>query len=120
MGTVSFLSVLTAAIFKLNQPVTHLFTRLMMPLHLAFIIPFIRLGQRLHGAELLEASVPELVNRFKNDPMGFLGDFGLAAWHGFAAWLLVAPFLLLGVKLLLTPVFRACANKWSRNKEVTS
>lgn len=117
MGTVSVLSIAAAAVFKLNQPVTHLFNRIVLPLHIALIIPFIRLGQRIHGAELLNATVPELVAQFGEAPMKFLGDFGLAAWHGFVAWLLIAPLLLIGVKLMLTPVFRASAQKVMKMKE---
>lgn len=116
LGTVSFLSVSAAAIFKLNQPITHLFTRLMLPLHLGLIVPFIRLGQRIHGVDLLNASVSEMVTQFKESPLEFLNDFGLAAWHGFIAWLLVAPFVLMGVKLILTPVFRYCAKRAKRSK----
>ena len=120
MGTVSALSVTAAAIFKLNQPVTHLFTRLVLPLHLLLIVPFIRLGQRIHGVELLSATVPELVERFGADPMQFLRDFGLAAWHGFVAWALVAPLLLFAIKLMITPIFKQVAKRLNRKQEVTS
>ncbi|MGJ8722967.1 MAG: DUF2062 domain-containing protein [Roseibacillus sp.] len=120
MGTVSAVSVAGAAVFKLNQPITHLFTRLMLPLHLLLIVPFIRLGQRIHGAELLSATVPELVQQFQEAPMKFLGDFGLAAWHGFVAWALVAPFLLFAVKLILTPLFQILGKRMRRNEEVAA
>ena len=120
MGTVSALSVAAAAVFKLNQPVTHLFTRIVLPLHLLLIVPFIRLGQRIHGAELLSATVPELVEQFGADPMQFLRDFGLAAWHGLVAWTLVAPLLLFAVKLILTPLFEFLAKRWRARQEAAS
>lgn len=120
MGTVSLLSVFAAAAFKLNQAITHLFTRIVLPLHIGLIIPFIRLGQRIHGAELLSATVPELVKRFGDAPMQFLRDFGLAAWHGFVAWLLVAPLLLFLVKWALTPIFTQLSKRASTGKEASA
>lgn len=120
MGTVSLFSITTAAVLRLNQPVTHLFNRLVLPLHLALIIPFIQLGQWLHRAPILSATVPELLQRFWKDPGQFALDFGLAAWHGFVAWLIVAPFLLLGVKTLLTPMLRKLSFAASTAKEVNA
>jgi len=104
MGSTTLITAAAAWAFKLNQPVIHIFKTLVYPLHLALILVFIRLGERMHGAELIKFSIPQLLERFKDDPLQFAQDFGLAAWHGITAWMLVAPFILVGGRLIATPI----------------
>ncbi len=111
MGSTTLVGFLVAAAFKLNQPVLHAFKTLVYPLHLALILVFIRLGQRLHGVPLLTLSIPQMLVRFQEDPMQFVRDFGMAAWHGVTAWMLVAPFLALAIKFSVTPILARFAKK---------
>jgi len=117
MGTTSLVCFIFGAVFKLNQPVLHTFKTLVYPLHLALILVFIRLGQRLHGVPLLALSIPQMLNRFQADPMQFARDFGLAAWHGITAWMLVAPILAIAVKFTITPILIRFAFKISTTRE---
>lgn len=117
MGTTSIVGFIFAAAFKLNQPVLHAFKTLVYPLHLALILVFIRLGQRLHGVPLLTLSIPQMLVRFQDDPMQFARDFGLAAWHGVTAWMLVAPFLAVAIKYSITPILIRFAEKVRANRE---
>jgi hypothetical protein len=117
MGTPSVICFLFGAAFRLNQPVLHAFKTLVYPLHLALILVFIRLGQRLHGVPLLTLSIPQMVARFRDDPALFARDFGLAAWHGITAWLIVAPIIAIIVKLAVTPVLaRVAASARARSQ----
>lgn len=111
MGTTSIVCFVFGAAFRLNQPVLHVFKTVVYPLHLALILVFIRLGQRLHGVPLLALSIPQMLVRFQEDPGQFARDFGLAAWHGVTAWLLVAPVLALLVKFTITPFLVRFARK---------
>jgi uncharacterized protein (DUF2062 family) len=111
MGSTSLVCLLAGWALKLNQVVLHLFKSLVYPLHLALILVFIRLGELLSGAPLIAFSIPELLARFKDDPLKFAGDFGLAAWHGILAWMLIAPFLAYGIKLAVMPALRALKAK---------
>jgi len=117
MGTTTILCLLVGWIFKLNQTVLHVFKSLVYPLHLILILGFIRMGQKLHGVPLLALSIPQMVTRFKTDPMQFARDFGLAAWHGITAWMIVAPFLAILIKMLATPLLRKAARKIQSRKE---
>ncbi len=112
LGSTTALCFFAAYLFRLNQPVMYVFKTLIYPLHLSLILVFIRYGQKMHGAELIRFSVPQLLERFLNDPMQFAKDFGLAAWHGITAWMLVAPFLVLAGRLIATPILQTAQNQW--------
>ncbi len=109
MGTPTLVCLLAGWAFRLNHVVMQVFKELVYPLHLALILVFIRLGERLTGAPLISFSIPELLGKFKADPLQFAGDFGLAAWHGVVAWLLIAPVAVVLVKWLATPMVRRIA-----------
>ncbi len=111
MGSTTVLCVLVGWIFHLNQPVLHVFKALVYPLHLALILVFIRLGERLYGVPLISFSIPELVSKFKDAPLQFGRDFGMAAWHGVSAWLLIAPFAMILIKGAVTPMLRRVLKK---------
>jgi len=99
MGSTSLICFAAGWIFKLNQPILHLFKTLTYPLHLALILVFIRLGQHLNGVPPIPFSIPEMMNQFKDSPTQFAKDFGMAAWYGIEAWFLSA--------LILIPILRA-------------
>ena len=113
-GTRAWLCLTAGAVFKLNQPILHTFKGLMYPMHLALIIPFIQLGQRLFGLEPLELSVDSLKREAAAGMLDFFQHFGWVILRASAAWLLVAPFLLLGLKWLLSPVMKRLARKLSQ------
>ena len=85
MGSTSIMCFIFGWLFKLNQPVLHLFKTLTYPIHLPLILIFIRLGQKMHGVPLLSLSIPELLGQFKDSPLQFAKDFGIAALHGIEA-----------------------------------
>ena len=118
MGSTTLLCLAAGWLLRLNQPVLHVFRAVVYPLHLALILVFIRMGERLHGADLIAFSIPQLVGRFKDDPLRFASDFGLAAWHGITAWLLVAPLLVIVIKVAVMPPLRAAKAKLDRGKEL--
>jgi len=118
MGSTTILCAAAAWILRLNQPVTQLCKSAVYPLHLALILVFIRLGQRLFGVPLLTLSIPELMARFQQSPARFGRDFGMAALQGITAWLLVGPPLAVGIKWAITPLMRRAAVRLEYGKEV--
>ncbi len=106
MGTTSLVCLVAGWIFHLNQGLLHVFKAVVYPLHLALILVFIRMGERLWGAPLIPFSIPELLVKFKADPILFAREFGMAAWHGVSAWLIVAPFAALLIRWAVLPVVR--------------
>lgn len=118
MGSTTLLCLLVGWMLRLNQPVLHVFKILVYPLHLALILVFIHLGERLYGVPLISLSIPDLLGRFKADPLQFARDFSMAAWHGVSAWLLVAPIIAVLIKILTTPGLRLLEAKLDRTNEV--
>lgn len=120
MGSTTLICLLAGWLLRLNQPVLHVFKTVVYPLHLALILVFIRLGERLYGVPLISFSIPQLVVKFKDDPLQFARDFGLAAWHGVSAWLLIAPVVALLIKMAVMPLLRRLAQALERREEVAS
>jgi uncharacterized protein (DUF2062 family) len=120
MGTTSIVCLLVGWLFRLNQALLHLFKAVVYPLHLALILVFIRLGERLYGVPLISFSIPELMGKFKTDPIQFARDFGMAAWHGVSAWLVIAPFAVVVIKITATPILRRVASSLEKRKEVSA
>ena len=117
MGSTTLVCLLAGWAMNLNQALLQVFKTAVYPLHLALILVFIRLGERLYGAPLIAFSIPQLLARFKDDPLQFARDFGMAAWHGVSAWLLIAPLAALLIKMAVIPLVSRLAAK---HKEVLS
>jgi uncharacterized protein (DUF2062 family) len=118
MGTTTLVCLVAGWLLRLNQPVLHVFSNLVYPLHLVLILVFIRLGERLYGAPRMSFSIPQLLGKFKDDPLQFGREFGMTAWHGVSAWLLVAPVAAILIKLAVVPVLRQLEVSLKRRKEV--
>jgi len=117
MGTTTLVCLVAGCLLRLNQPILHVFSNLVYPLHLVLILVFIRLGERFHGAPRMSFSITQLLDRFKDDPLQFARDFGVSAWHGVSAWLLVAPVAAVLVKFAVMPVLKRLAVAIQRRRE---
>lgn len=106
MGSTSIVCFIAGFLFKLNQPVLHLFKTFTYPLQLALILVYIRLGQMLNGVPLIKFSIPQLLVRFKDDPAQFARDFGMAALHGIEAWAISAIFLIPVLYFISVPILK--------------
>ncbi len=120
MGTTTLICLFAGWAFGLNQPVLHVFSTVVYPLHLALILVFIRMGGHLFNAPLIPFSIPELIGKFKDSPLQFGRDFGMAAFHGVVAWLLVAPFATLLIKMITLPVLRRLRDAVAKRGEIVS
>ena len=120
MGTTTLVCLVAGSMLRLNQPVLHVFSNLVYPLHRLLILVFIRLGEHLYGAPRMSFSIPQLLGKFNDDPLQFARDFGISAWHGVSAWLLVAPVAAVLVKFAVTPVLKQVAASIQKRKEVAA
>ena len=120
MGTTTLVCFLMGWMLRLNQPVLHVFKTLVYPLHLAMILVFIRMGEHLYQVPLISFSIPQLLERFKVDPLQFVRDFGMTAWYGVSAWLIVAPLAAFLIKLAVMPFLMRLAETIKRRQELTS
>ncbi len=105
-GVRAWICLFVGWLFRLNQPVLHLFKSLSYPLHLALLLPFVQFGQRLFGEPSLKISVSMFEESFSRGFGAFLREFGWILLHAGVAWLLVAPVLLVVLRLVVTPLLR--------------
>lgn len=91
LGTTTALCAIAAIRLKLNQPVIQLVNWLVYPLQLALILIFVRIGELMTHAPLVNFSVPELIRTFHESPLKFLQVFGICQLQGLIAWLFIAP-----------------------------
>jgi uncharacterized protein (DUF2062 family) len=112
LGTTTMLCVIAGLWLKLNQPVIQLVNWLASPLQLVLILVFVRIGEWLLRAPHLSLSIPELIRKFHESPVGFFREFGMTGLHGIVAWLVIAP-VLTGVLYLslLAPLKKLAALK---------
>jgi hypothetical protein len=76
---------------------------------LLLIIPFVRLGERLTGAEPVAIDLATVARVFTETPGLFFERFGLAGLHAALAWVVVVPALAWVLRRLLLPTFRRLA-----------
>jgi uncharacterized protein (DUF2062 family) len=115
MGSTSLVCLIIGHLFRLNQPILHLFKTFTYPLQLALILVYIRLGQMLNGVPLIKFSIPQLLTRFKDDPTQFASDFGMAALHGIEAWAISAIFLIPAIYFISLPILKKLLEKIARS-----
>ncbi|MFM2151997.1 MAG: hypothetical protein RL199_432, partial [Pseudomonadota bacterium] len=78
------------------------------------IVPFVRLGETLFGAERMPIAPAEVVRAFGESPSAALARFGLSGLHAFAAWACVMPLLCFALSRLLRPAMRRLAARLTR------
>lgn len=120
LGSTTLVCLFVGWLCRLNQPILFVSKTLVYPLHLALILVFIHMGERLHGVPLIRFSIPQLLDKFHHDPLQFVRDFGMAAWHGVSAWLLMAPMAVLIIKFAISPALRGLAASLHKCREVES
>lgn len=120
MGTTSVVCLIPAAIFKLNQPVIHAVRLALWPIHLALILPFIKIGQWFFGSEQITGSVPTLLKEFFSSPSQFAENYWLAALQGIAAWSVAIIPLVFIVRAITLPILKATASRIQRRRAATA
>jgi uncharacterized protein (DUF2062 family) len=113
IGSSTILCAAAGILLGLNQPILQLVNYVVYPLQLALIIVFIRLGERLLGAQPVAISPNLLLERFHSAPLLFFKEFALTFLHGVAAWLIFAPVIGAILYLLIHPLLRAASTKRS-------
>jgi uncharacterized protein (DUF2062 family) len=115
MGSTSLVCFIIGHLFRLNQPILHLFKTFTYPLQLALILVYIRLGQMLNGVPLIKFSIPQMLGQFKDDPAQFASDFGMAALYGIEAWTISAILIIPILYLISLPILKKLLAKLSRS-----
>jgi uncharacterized protein (DUF2062 family) len=106
IGTTTVLCLVAGRLFRLNHLVMQTINHFSYPLQIVLLIPFVRLGELVTGADPLPLSWDLLIEEFQKSFWGFVAKFGMAYVHGLLGWVLVVPLAGLGFYLLLVRVFR--------------
>lgn len=110
LGTTTLLCALAGRLFRLNHVGLQVTNYLLYPAQIALIVPFVRLGEALLGAEPMPIDPASVVAEFSASPSAFLAKFGMAGVHAFLAWALVVPAAALVLRRLLLPSLRKLAS----------
>jgi len=106
IGTTTVLCLVAGRLFRLNHLVMQTINHVSYPLQIVLLIPLVRLGELVTGADPLPLSWDLLIEEFQKSFWGFVAKFGMAYVHGLLGWVLVVPLAGLGLYLLLVRVFR--------------
>jgi uncharacterized protein (DUF2062 family) len=109
IGVTTLLCLLAGRIFRLNHIVMQVVNHVSYPLQLILLVPFVRLGETLTGADPIALSPTALIEEFSRSFGGFVAKFGMAYVHGLIGWVLTVPLLCWLLHLLLRRVFRRFA-----------
>jgi uncharacterized protein (DUF2062 family) len=109
VGITTFLVVLLAWVFGLNQIASQIGVHSVAPLHLILFIPFIELGVHLFHTRRLPLSRQQ-IEHLSHHPLRLLRDIWQWEWHALIVWSLVAavamPLLARYIRLALVLLMR--------------
>ena len=109
LGTTTAACALAGRLARLNHLALQLTNYLLAPVQLLLIIPFVRLGEWLTGAEPVAIDLATVARVFTETPGLFFERFGLAGLHAALGWVVVVPALAWILRRLLLPAFRRLA-----------
>lgn len=101
LGVATPLLTVIAVWLRLNLPLIQGINYLGTPLQWALIIPFIRIGEWLCRQPPLPLAPAVILDRFRDDPGGFLREFTMAAVCAVAGWLVVTVPLFIAIFLVV-------------------
>jgi uncharacterized protein (DUF2062 family) len=106
IGVTTLLCLLAGRLFRLNHIVMQVVNHASYPLQILLLVPFVRLGETLTGADPIALSPTALIEEFNRSFGGFVAKFGMAYVHGLIGWALTVPLLCWLLHLILRRVFR--------------
>ena len=115
LGSTTLLCAVAAYALRLNLPAIQLVNYLVYPLQIALLLPFLRAGEWLFGAERLPFSVAEILALLRADVGLAFATLWTATWHAVVVWAFVGPVVFV---LLLRPLTSGVRNLASRRPTV--
>ena len=107
MGSTTFICAIVGQVFRLNHVAMQTVNYLFYAPQLALIPVFIRLGEKMTGAEPLSIDLVVMKDLFMESPGRFMRDFGMAGVHGMLAWAVILPVPTWVAARVLTRQFKA-------------
>lgn len=106
IGSTMILCTIASLSLKLNLPLIQLVSYLVYPLQILFLIPFIRIGEKVLNVEPFPISIEALYNMIKTDIVQTIITFWDATMHGIFAWSLFAPFVIAAIYFISLPILK--------------
>ena len=99
IGVTTIMCALFACVMRLRQAPIQIGNYAALPLQIILVIPFLRLGERIAGAERFVLDAPALLNSLPTVPESTARGVVMAQWHMIEGWVVVAPlaFMLAGL-----------------------
>ncbi len=91
MGVPTLACVALAALLHFRQTPMQAGNWVALPLQIGLLIPFLRLGEKISGAERFVFDPPALLRGFPNIPESTARAVVMAQWHMILGWAVVAP-----------------------------
>ncbi|MEO8504137.1 MAG: DUF2062 domain-containing protein [Acidobacteriota bacterium] len=119
VGATTILCAIVALATGLNLVAMQIVNYLAYPVHLALLLPFVRLGERIVGAEPVPLSLAALRASMRADFWGTASGLWRTEVHAITAWSVAAPFLVGGAYLVFLPLLRKLAARRARLSAAT-
>jgi hypothetical protein len=111
IGSTSLLTTAAGLGARLNQPVLHAFKTMVIPLQWLMLPVFVRIGEGIFQAPPVRFNIPDLIQKFGENPGAFMRQFGMTGVHGIVAWTVLAP-LMGGICFFVTwPILERAAKR---------
>ncbi len=111
LGVSTWLCVIVAAAFRLNQVAIQIGSWVIYPLQILLIIPFLRAGEWIFGAPPISLDITEMLSQFQLSPVQFLSTYSATALRGTVAWVVIVPIPILIIQWLLHVIIRYTTRK---------
>ena len=106
LGVSTALCAVVALALKLNMPAIQLVNYLLTPLQLILIIPLLRFGEHLVGAQPYPVTLESGLALLSNGVIDAIRILATAIAHATLGWAVLAPLLAFVLYRALEPVFR--------------
>lgn len=116
VGTTTLICIGIALGFRLNVVAMQVTNHLVYPVQLLLLIPFVRLGERIFGAEHLPLSIEQIKAVFAKGAWFGLSTLSTSLGHAVAAWALTAPVACAVFYVALRPVLERSAAAYAARK----
>ena len=120
LGLTSLLCIVVAAMFRLNHAAIQLTNWIVYPLQFILLIPFVRLGERLFGADPLPLSVGQIAAVAKEHPLQVFTMFGTSLLEAMAGWMVVGLPLTALIYFALLSLLRRALRKTSATADASA
>lgn len=109
LGITTPICAVVALALRLNMPVIQAANWVAMPVQVALLIPFLRLGQWLFPGQRASFNAAQLLSQIESAPWRALLQMNALFGHALLAWLLTAGPALVLMTILLTPLMHRVA-----------